>query len=253
MLRCTQRLGSEVTTLAKKYLSREKLMSALQNVLLFAHSDGDGHIAAEQSRRNLAQLNYDVIDVVVDSSLTRNSSFWEKGFAKYNFGHADIVTIVDIMFNRKDPGRSIEAFFTRAESEPDRRFLLIDHHTFDLPNKRPKNIEIRFVDKVYECCYGPPSDLMLIASVCDNDEKPVKERITDVHRKRARGVKRAVSDKFGLAGRPTLQLIKDGAWDVFESLADEPREYHRTFYGNRIESRAPTSPILKVAHAVRGI
>lgn len=40
-------------------------------VLLFAHSDGDGHLAAEQSRRNLIDAGMDV-RLVVDPQTTRS-------------------------------------------------------------------------------------------------------------------------------------------------------------------------------------
>jgi len=106
------------------------------------------------------------------------------------------------------------------------------------------------VKSVYECCYGSPSELMLIASICDKDEEPVKQRLNDIHRQRALGIKRAVTDCEGLAGIPTLELVKNRCWNVFEDLAKEPAENHKTFYGWRI-NKSSQSPILQTAHATR--
>ncbi len=224
----------------------------IRQALVFGHADGDGHLAAEQSRRNLVASGIDVADVIVDPGITRDASFWEQGFMELDFGESDLVVVVDIMLRRKDPRRSYEAIKARVQAEPNRRFLVIDHHAMTIDQPLPQNLALQFTRSVYECCYGPPSDLMLVAAICDKDEQPVRGRLTEVHRKRAAGIKRAVTDRAGLAGKPTLQLIRNGAWDVFERLADEPTEYHRTMYGHRID-RSPQSPLLKVAHAVRGL
>lgn len=222
----------------------------LQKAIIFGHADGDGHLAAIQSSENLAKRNIEISEVVVDSQITHSWKFWENQFQQYNFGQADIIVVVDIMLNAKNPYQSYEALVSRVVSEPDRQFIIIDHHAVDnLPNA-PRNLEIKFVQSVYKCCYGKPSDLMLIASICDNDEEPVRQYLTEVHRRRALGITRAISDREGLAGKPTLNLINARAWKVFEQLADEPAAYHRTYYGNRINKK-PESPLLQVAHAVR--
>lgn len=223
-----------------------------QRALVFGHADGDGHLAAVQTRENLLNSDIGVSDVVVDPKITRNWKFWENQFQSYDFGCADLVVVVDIMLSAHNPLRSYEALVSRVTSESHRQFLIVDHHPVDRLPKLPTNLRIRLVTSVYECCYGDPSDLMLIASICDKDERPVKSRLTDLHRKRARGINRAVSDRAGLAGKLTLQLISDRAWQVFEELADEPAGFHRTIYGNRID-RIATSPILQVARAARAV
>lgn len=219
--------------------------------LVFAHADGDGHLAAEQSRRNLLERGDDVT-VFVHPLCTRNWRFWEQHFQEADFGDAETVYVVDIMLNAKQPLESYEAIVKRVEREPDRRFVVIDHHpVLGLPDP-PKNLDLEFVGSVFECCVGEPSDLMVIASICDPDEEPVKSRISDEHRLRARGLKRAVSERGVLAGEPLLYLLRKEFWAVFEELAREPADFHRTMYGNRVD-KTPSSPLLQMAYAIAGV
>lgn len=221
-----------------------------QRAMLFAHADGDGHLAAEQSRRNLLDAGVDV-KVVVDPEHTRNWRFWTHHFQHADFGDADTIYVVDIMLGSKDPYASYAALCERVRREPDRRFVVIDHHMVAGLEPAPRNLELKLVESVYECCVGRPGDLMVIASICDPDEEPVKARITDQHRVRARGIKRAVSERSVLTGEPILHMLAAGFWAVFEQLAAEPAEFHRTMYGNRID-KTPISPLLQMAYAVRG-
>lgn len=243
MLRLSSRL------VLKPVMSEAKVK---QSVLIFGHADGDGHLAAEQSRENLEKDGYQVLKVIADPAITRGCKFWETHFQTYDFGKADLIVVIDIMFDRQMPRRSYDALVNRCNQESGRRFIVIDHHpTKGLP-ARPDNLEVVFSKNVYTCCYGPPSELMVIASICDNDEGPVQHLITDTHRKRALGIKRAVSDRLGMAGELSLKLLKARSWDIFEHLADEPSAYHRTMYGNRID-QTPISPILFLTHLARGL
>ncbi len=218
--------------------------------IIFAHSDGDGHLAAEQTRRNLLEDGYEIGAVVVHPTLTRNYRFWEQHFQCADFDDCDHVFVVDIMLASKDPANTWEALLKRVRMEHDRQFHVIDHHAVELP-KLPANLEVTISDSVYECCYGEPSELMLVAAVCDRDEEPVRHLLTERHRRLAVGVNRAVSERTVLAGGPLLRLLRDECWGVFEQFADEPAEYHRTFYGNRT-AKEPLSPLLQIAYAVQG-
>ena len=224
--------------------------SFVNKAIIFGHADADGHLAAIQSAENLRADNIDVLDIVVHPAKTRNYKFWEGYFQDCDFKGADIVVVVDIMFHPTNHLRSYEALISRVSKTPTTNFVVIDHHpVHDIP-KVPNNLDLKFVSDVFNCCYGKPTDLMVIAAICDKDEASVKSRITDLHRKRAIGIKRAVSDRYALVGGSTLRLIEDRAWGVFEQLADEPAAYHRTFYGNRV-AKKPESPLLQLAHAVR--
>ncbi len=223
-----------------------------KKAIVIGHSDGDGHLAVINSVENLIDDGYKIIKSIVDPSVTRNCKFWTNHFPYLDFTDAELIVIVDIMFDRKNPNSSINEIEKRARQEPFRSFNIIDHHSIKNKKLNCTNVKIRIVDKVYDCCYGEPSELMLVASICDNDESPVQSLLTETHRKRAYGVKRAVTDKKGMAGDITLNLIKNRVWGLFEALADEPKEYHKTFYGNRIQ-KIPQSPILQAVHYSKGI
>ena len=220
-----------------------------KKAVLFAHADGDGHLTAEQSRRNLIEDGYDVQAVIVHPALTRNWRFWGQHFQDADFGDSDDVFVVDIMLGGKEWKDNCAALLKRVRAEPHRQFHVIDHHPVEIGERLPKNLELNFTESVYECCYGDPSELMLIASICDRDEEPVQKLLTQRHRHIAAGISRAVSDRNVLAGAPLLHLLRNECWGVFERLADEPADYHRTFYGNRT-AKEPLSPLLQLAYAV---
>ncbi len=84
---------------------------------------------------------------------------------------------------------------------------------------------------------------MVVASLCDHDEAPVAAMITERHRRRARGVSRAVADRSGLAGRKLLNLLERDRWDVLEALGDEDPRSHLTVRGIRPMCRPATAAI----------
>jgi hypothetical protein len=227
----------------------ERLTSG--KAIIFGHSDGDGHLAAEQTRRNLEDDGCDVTSVIVHPMWTRNFRFWEQHFQEADFGDNEHVFVVDIMLASPDVDATWAAVCSRVRKETDRRFYLIDHHKVSMPSTLPRNLHVEIRDTVYECCYGTPSELMLIASICDRDEEPVAGKLTERHRRLARGVTRASTERNVLSGQPLLYLLRNDHWSVFEQLADEPADFHRTFYGNRT-SKQPLSPLLQMAYAVRG-
>jgi len=220
------------------------------SALIFAHSDADGHLAAVQTKEHLLDSGCKTVHTFVDRRYTRNWTFWENAFQAADFGDASLVVVVDLMFKPQDPESSLEALFYRAKKERKRSFIVIDHHSYSRHISGRNNVRIDIVPSVYQCCLGPPSDLMLVASICDKDEQPVKALLSLTHHKRALGMKRAVTDVDGFAGPLTLRLLEQRYWQIFENLADEPADYHRTFYGNRID-RSPRSPLLMAAHALR--
>ena len=219
-----------------------------QRVLVIGHADGDGYLAAEQSRRNLLRADAASCEVLVDPRITPGYRFWERWLDRLDFAGIDIVIFVDLMLNYRAPTDSIERICRKALDQPDTQFLVIDHHQYEGAPMRelPPNLRFQFTDKVYECCFGPPSDLMIIASICDRDEDPVQARITDVHRRRAIGVSRAAADRRGLAGAALITLLKEDRWDILEALGQEDRQLHRTVRGIRPAS-TPVSPALHAA------
>lgn len=223
-----------------------------RHLLIVGHADGDGYLAAEQSRRNAAAAGAASCHVLVDPTITPGYRFWERYLERLEVEEYDAVIFVDLMLNYKAPRDSFDRLRAKAINHPDKNFLVIDHHPVGGLPGTPDNLEFRFTDTVYECCLGDPSELMIIASICDRDEGPVQHLINDVHRRRAIGVSRAASDRYGLAGNLLIRLIREEQWEILEALGQEDRQYHRTVRGIR-PSSSPVTPALQAARqAVAG-
>ena len=220
-----------------------------KKVLLFAHADGDGHLAAEQSRINIEEKGFSVERIIIDHQKTRSWRFWENHFFEEDLNGTEAVFIVDIMLNPKDPRKSLEAIAAKAEEMPSVNFYIKDHHPIKDQNfLMPQNVFLKLVISVFYCCFGEPGDLMLIASICDKDIGPIKDQITEKQKVIAKGINRAVKEPT-FVGETILKMIQNDCWDLFESLGNESNEYHRTYYGNRIDKNL-TSPLLQVVDAL---
>ena len=222
-----------------------------RRVMVVGHADGDGYLAAEQTRRNAMRAGAVSCKVFVHPRITSGYRFWERYLEDFDVEDANTIIFVDIMLNYKSPRESFDRIVDRAIRYPDHLFVVIDHHPVrDLPAP-PSNVQIKFSDAVYDCCFGPPSDLMIMASICDRDEQPVKERITDVHRRRALGVTRAAADRGGLAGELLIKLLEAGRWQILEALGQEDKRLHRTVRGVRVAANGETAA-LQAARAAAG-
>ena len=210
--------------------------------ILFGHADGDGHLAAEQSRDWLIQREFSVTTVV--SSATRNYRFWEK-LREFDLTDYQLVVTVDLAFRFKAPSESLGHLLSVSDSHPEKQFVIVDHHPIVVPSRPRENLQLIEVKDPYECCLGEPNpELMEVAALCDG--APTAVAPTALLTKRALGVKRAAADFRGVAGDQLLMLIRERRWEFFEQLADEDREMHRTVRGIRRTS-SPTSPLLEYA------
>jgi hypothetical protein len=214
--------------------------------LLFGHADGDGVLATEQTRRNLSMHGVRVSETVV-SRATGNYRFWRATLAELSYTRCDLVVVIDIAFDFRDPAQSFTALTAAARSHPATRFVVVDHHPLTRTGPKPKNLDLVSVDRVFDCCLGMPTDeFMLVAALCDGDGRAVRERTTPTYAKRAVGVRRAVADKDGLGMDRVMALIRQRRWSYFEAVADEPPECHRNVRGRRSPKSAP-SPLLLAA------
>ena len=214
--------------------------------VVFGHADADGHLAAEQSRRNLEAEGFKVQETVV-SQVTRSHRFWEHGFPSYRFDGIALVVIVDIAFSFKCPARSLDALLEVVDSSPDTRFVVVDHHPLLFPTSERPNLTLVQATSVFDCCYGRPSEeLMVPAAICDGDAAAVRPRITETFEKWAVGMRRAAADRTGLAGSKLMALLKRSRWDLLEALAAEPKHLHSSVRGLRRSSCLP-SPALNAA------
>jgi len=213
--------------------------------LIVGHADADGHLAAEQSRRNAERGGARSCRVYVDAKHTAGYRMWRDHLDEIPIEGSDVVIFVDLMFRPDDVSGSVGALVNLAQRNAEKTFVVIDHHPMPGLPALPTNLIILFTPAVYTCCFGPPSKLMVVASICDDDEEPVSELIDKTARRRALGMERAAADPE-LAGSRLLRLLADDRWDLIEGLADEPKDFHRRVRGRR-HSNQPLSPALNEA------
>ena len=214
------------------------------SAIVFGHADGDGHLAAHQTRSNLAQSGQAV--TVVVSPMTRSYGFWQK-LCDFDLARYQLVVAVDIAFKFRDPQDSLGWLLHVSDQFPDKQFIVIDHHPLICPEHPRQNLTLMQVSDPYDCCLGVPDpEVMQVAALCDGSPTQVKP--TPTLRKRARGVKRAAADVSGVAGGILLEFIKARRWDFFEALAEEDNDMHRVARGIRRKISC-SSPLLDYAKA----
>lgn len=215
-----------------------------RNVLILGHADGDGYLAAEQSRRNVVQGGASDCQIIVHPRVTGGYRFWERHLAELELGNADLVIFVDIMFHRKNPDDSFARLCEKARMHPHVEFAVIDHHPQFIPEDRsqaPANLSIQPVATAYECCFGEPSDeLMVPAALCEKEEEIIKDKISDRDRVRAIGVARAAADRGGLAGEKLIQILASADWALLEAIGQEDANEHRFVRGVRPKNDPPS-------------
>lgn len=215
-------------------------------VVVFGHADADGHLAVEQTRHNLSKEGVTRVTTIV-SQQTRNYRFWEKAFCEHDFIKYDAVIVVDIAFYFKEPRSSLNAVLNTVDAFPGTSFIIIDHHPLQRPVKPRPNLELVEVSSPYDCCFGPPSnELMVLAEICDGDQSSVAAMLSAKSKARALGVRRAAADIDGVAGKQLLQLLRRRDWAFFEDLAKEPTGSHLTVRGRR-HPNSGRSPLLALA------
>ena len=219
-----------------------------RRVLIVGHADADGHLAAEQSRRNALRSGASRCEVFIDVKCTANYSIWRNHLCEVPIRSADTVVFVDLMFHPEDVVGSVDVLTDLASKNPEKQFIVIDHHPYSGLPALAVNLSIWFTSAVYTCCFGPPSHLMVVAAICDRDEEPVVAMIDETMRRRALGMERAAADR-SLAGSKLLRLLADDRWDLIEQLAEESNDVHQRVRGRR-HSRQPLSPALERARGI---
>lgn len=222
-----------------------KALTKNRHVLIVGHADADGHLAAEQSRRNSLRSGASRCEVFVDVKRTANYRIWRNHLSEIPICSADTVVFVDLMFHPDDVVGSVNVLTELASENPEKQFIVIDHHPYSGLPALSVNLSIWFTSAVYTCCFGPPSALMVVAAICDRDEEPVVAMIDETMRRRALGMERAAADRT-LAGNNLLRLLASDRWDLIEELAKEPKDVHQRVRGRR-HSQQPLSPGLERA------
>ena len=204
------------------------------HALVIGHADADGHLIAEQVRRNLALLDSFDVKVVVDPTRTKDHTAWMNLDAINEITQADYVFFVDLMFGPATYPQEAEALTRFVKARPEKRFFLIDHHPLPLHRLEiAHNLRVVYRQDVCECAIGPRSGMMVVAALCERQTAEVAKIKTPLHDTLAVGIRRAAAPGGILPGNKLLALLQADRWNELAQLGKDAAEYHRLPRGRR--------------------
>ncbi|HEV2263624.1 MAG TPA: hypothetical protein VGR79_03720 [Stellaceae bacterium] len=215
-------------------------------VLVIGHADADGHLIAEQTRRNLAKVRSFDVSVVVDPARTLNHTAWMHLDRIPEIDRAEYVFFVDMMFAPSTYAEEARALTDFARSRPAKRFFLIDHHPLPLQRlEAADNLRVAYRADVAECAIGPRTGMMVVAALCEPQPSDVARTVKEpVHVELAKGMKRAAAPGGPLPGEKLSALLKADRWDDLLKLSRDDAQFHYLPRGRRPHG-SPQSKTLK--------
>jgi hypothetical protein len=218
-----------------------------RQVLIISHADADGHLIAEQTRRNLDLVENFEVNVIVDPARTQNHKVWFKLDTFSQIDDADIVFFVDLMFAPDSCRAEAEALVDFVRARPDKAFFLIDHHPLPLRRlEQAKNLRVSYRPDVFECAVGPKSGMMVVAALCEKQEDRVADVTLPVHTVLATGMKRAAALGGPLPGEKLLALLRSDCWASLAELGAAGRENHRLPRGRWPANQPPSAALRRL-------
>ncbi|TXH36742.1 MAG: hypothetical protein E6Q98_09785 [Rhodospirillaceae bacterium] len=220
------------------------------HVLVISHADADGHLIAEQTRRNLDLVkNFDV-QVIVDPMRTQNHKVWHRLDSFTQIDDADLVFFVDLMFAPESCAAEAEALVEFVNARPEKKFFLIDHHPLPLRRlEQAENLRVSYRPDVFECAIGPRSGMMVIAALCEKQDDRVSGVTSKQHEILALGMKRAAALGGPLPGEKLLALLKNEFWPELAELGAADRASHRLPRGRWPVAQQPSDPLRRLDDA----
>lgn len=214
----------------------------MTEVLVVSHADADGHLIAEQTRRNLSLIDTFRVRTVVDPARTKDHKVWTKLDTIEEIADAELVFFVDLMFAPATFAEEATALVDFVQRRPEKQFFLIDHHPLPLRRlERAKNLRAVYRPDVFECSLGPRSGMMVVAALCENQGQRVADIKQPQHDILAVGMRRAAAHGGGtLAGEKLLALLRADCWESLAQLGTEDREHHYLPRGRRPPNRRPS-------------
>jgi hypothetical protein len=208
-------------------------------VLIVGHADADGHLIAEQVRRNLASVKSFDVKVVIDPMRTQGHRAWLHLNQLPEINDAEYVFFVDLMFAPDSYAEEADALTRFVSSRPEKRFFLIDHHPLPLARlEKAKNLRVCYRPDVCECAIGPRTGMMVVAALCERKNEEVAEIKTPMHDALCVSMRRAAAVGGPLSGSKLLTLLGANMWDIILRLNDDDPRFHRLPRG----SRSPDAP-----------
>jgi len=213
-------------------------------VLIVSHADADGHVIAEQMRRNLAMVPAFNVSTVVDPARTRDHRTWMRLGEIREIDASEIIFFVDLMFAPASFIAEADALSTFAMERPATRFFVLDHHPLPLERlRRAPNLGAAYRSDVVDCTFGRASSLMVIAALLEKQPTRVSAESED-QKLLAEGIRRAAAIGGPLPGEKLLALIRFECWDELIELGRDDPSFHRLPRGFR-PARAKMSKILR--------
>lgn len=218
----------------------------MKRVAVVGHADADGHVIAEQVRRNLATVpNFDV-SVVVDPLRTRDHHAWLKlDSLRDHVDGCDLVFFVDMMFAPASFAEEAGALVSFTKDRPSTLFFLIDHHPLPLRRlTQTSNLRALYRPDVLDCTFGHASFLMLVAALLESQPTRAHKLKRPVHIRLAKGIHRAAAIGGPLPGEKLMALLRNDRWSDLEELGNDDPSFHRLPRGRRPKD-SPISDTLK--------
>ncbi|MBS0221805.1 MAG: hypothetical protein JSR91_13795 [Proteobacteria bacterium] len=216
-------------------------------VVVVSHADADGHIIAEQTRRNLQRISRYKVRVVVDPKRTQNHRVWTRLNELPEIDKADTIFFMDLMFGHETFPQEAACLVDYARAHSDKRIFLVDHHPFPLRRlEAASNIRAFYRHDVADVALGPRDGMMIVAALCEHQHREVAAYRTKVYDDLALGVRRAAALGGNLPGDNLLALLRHDCWQALLDIAHEDRSKHPLPRGRR-PSDAPASPAMTKA------
>lgn len=216
-----------------------------RDVLVVSHADADGHLIAEQTRRNLTLIPTFNVTTVIDPERTKDHNVWKKLEEIRAINAADIVFFVDLMFGPTTFAAEASALVDFVQARPAKRFFLVDHHPLPLSRlDSAENLRVTYRPEVFECAIGPRSGIMVVAALCEKQKASVSRIKRPLHELLALGMKRAAARGGPLPGEKLLALLRSDLWEGLAQLGQDDPSYHRLPRGRR-PSTEPQSDTLR--------
>lgn len=217
------------------------MCASVKRVAILGHADADGHLIAEQVRRNLSHIPAFDISLVVDPMRTKDHRTWLNldSFSDL-LNSCQLVFFVDMMFAPSSFVEEAAALVKFANDRPATRFFLIDHHPLPLRRlAQAANLRALYRQDVLDCRLGRSSGMMLLAALLESQPTRARAMKQPIHDVLARGVRRAAAPGGPLPGEKLMALLRFDRWSELAELGRDDAAFHRLHRG----FRAKGSPI----------